>query len=75
MTNYDTKAEAEEVLEQLRKKQITLFCPLIRDNCRPDCVAFEQGCVERLQRPDGSAVWYIMYNPRCTAYMLIGRDQ
>jgi len=45
MTYYDTQEEADKALEMLPRLAGVAFCPLIKNDCRSDCICYEEGKV------------------------------
>ena len=36
----------EDTLFALTSERVKMFCPIIKDNCRDDCVCFESGSIQ-----------------------------
>ena len=65
--NFVTEEEATHALHRSRREYTgETFCPLIKENCRPDCVALFKGCVT------GREGNYAVEQPYCAAYSLSG---
>ena len=48
-----TRIEAEKLAKELNEKDPQWFCPLIKDNCRSDCVNFMSAFVTEKEPKKG----------------------
>lgn len=63
-----TLEQAKKLLEKLEKERVQLYCPVIMDKCRTDCVCFVEGSTA-YQADD--AAWYAV-EPSCTHLSISG---
>lgn len=66
---YFTKEAAEEAVERIFKKDSEKFCPLIKSNCREDCVSRVRPQVRNAGYKSGK---YTVHNYRCVNALVNG---
>lgn len=64
----DTLEEALKEYSRAHNKMKNKFCPIIKSQCRKDCVCFYKGTKPEL-RKDNKYHWY---NPSCSHVLISG---
>ena len=66
-----TRGEAERKLKNHKKESLG-FCPLIKDNCRMDCVCFVKA---EIWKPSSLSDTYFFSEHHCISHMLNGGEE
>ena len=73
MEQYKTEKEAKKILSKLQK-EYEVFCPVIKAQCKDDCICFITGHLRTVKcalrdQPD----YFYVYGPSCS-HVLISQD-
>ena len=69
-TIFDTEKEAQRALKPARNLGLG-FCPLIKHECRVDCICYYEGDIHQSDPITQGKYWFIHY-PCCTNVLISG---